>query len=240
MVRRLRGTVAASVVLVLLICTGCASTGNQVREPHDPYEGFNRSMFAFNKALDQAIFGPISKGYTAVTPAPAREAIFNFFDNLAYLTTAINQFLQGKIEKGFEDTGRFIVNSTFGLGGLVDFASGIEMPRRTEDFAQTLAVWGVGAGPYLELPLFGPNTFRSVPGIPADAVTDVVTWVNSPYNFAMSGVKRVEQRARLEGAIKLRDTTALDPYVFQREAYLQRRRNLIYDGNPPLEDPNTQ
>ena len=144
-------------------------------------------------------------------------------------------FLQGKIERGFEDTGRFIINSTFGLGGLVDFASGIGMPRHEEDFGQTLAVWGVGSGPYLELPLFGPNTFRSLPAIPADAATDIVTWVNSPLDYALGGVKRIEQRTRLETAIKLRDTTSLDPYVFQREAYLQRRQHLIFDGNPPLD-----
>ena len=216
-----------------LILAGCATSGPT--EPYDPYEGFNRKMFGFNKALDEAIFGPVSRGYTAITPEAAREGIFNVFDNLAYLGTALNQFLQGKIERGFEDTGRFIINSTFGLGGLVDFASGIGIPRHEEDFGQTLAVWGLGAGPYLELPFLGPNTFRTLPAIPVDAATDIVTWVNSPLDYALGGVKRVDQRARLDSAIKLRDTTSLDPYVFQREAYRQRRRHLIFDGNPPLE-----
>lgn len=234
--RMLRG-IAIGVAGAALLLSGCASTGNEVTEPHDPYEPFNRSMFAFNKTLDDAFFGPIASGYVAVTPEPAREAVFNVFDNLAYLTTMVNQFLQGKVERGFEDAGRFIINSTFGMGGLVDFATGIGIERHEEDFAQTLAVWGMGAGPYLELPFLGPNTFRSLPGIPADSVTDLVTWVASPMDYALTGVKRVDQRARLDSAIKLRDKSSLDPYVFQREAYLQRRRHLIYDGNPPLDGP---
>ena len=221
---------------VLLALSGCAST-DVATEPHDPYESFNRNMFAFNKALDENLFSPIADGYVAITPEPAREAVFNFFDNLGYLTTVVNQLLQGKIETGMADAGRFLINSTFGLGGLIDFASGIEMPRNQEDFDQTLAVWGVSPGPYLELPLLGPNTFRSLPGIPADAATDLLTWVSSPLDYALGGVERVDQRARLDSAIKLRDKSSLDPYVFQREAYLQRRRHLIYDGNPPLDAP---
>jgi len=231
--------ISGAMVGALLALSGCASTSDLATEPHDPYESFNRSMFAFNKTLDENLFSPISKGYVAVTPEPAREAVFNFFDNLGYLTTVVNQLLQGKIERGFEDAGRFLINSTFGLGGLIDFASGIEIARNQEDFDQTLAVWGVPPGPYLELPLLGPNTFRSLPGIPADAATDLLTWVNSPLDYALGGVERVDQRSRLDSAIKLRDTTSLDPYVFQREAYLQRRRHLVYDGNPPLNGPST-
>ena len=108
--------------LSMLLLVGCASTGVET-EPHDPYESFNRSMYAFNKALDDAVLGPISEGYVAVTPAPARQAVFNVFDNLAYLTTMVNQFLQGKVERGFEDAGRFIINSTFGLAGIMDPAT---------------------------------------------------------------------------------------------------------------------
>jgi phospholipid-binding lipoprotein MlaA len=242
--RRFRGTVggAAFAAVLVLALTGCASTGEDaITEPHDPYEGFNRSMFAFNKALDDAVFNPVADGYVAITPEPARDAVFNFFDNLAYLTTVVNQLLQGKVERGFEDAGRFVINSTFGLAGLIDFAGGIGMPRHEEDFAQTLAVWGVGAGPYLELPILGPNTFRSLPGIPADAATDLLTWLgSSPLDYALTGLKMVDKRAGLDSAIELRDTSALDPYVFQREAYLQRRRSLIYDGNPPLEVESEQ
>jgi ABC-type transporter lipoprotein component MlaA len=132
---------------------------------------------------------------------------------------------------------RLIINSTFGLGGLVDFAAAIGMPKHEEDFDQTLAVWGVESGPYLELPLLGPNTFRSVPGMAADTVTNPLTWLgSSPLDYAATALKTVDKRAQLDSAIKLRDKSALDPYVFQREAYLQRRRFQIYDGNPPLDD----
>ena len=233
--RRLRGNVRGLVGAAVLLLAGCAGTSGPT-EPHDPYESFNRSMFSFNKALDDALFAPLAHGYVAVTPPPAREAVFNFFDNLSYLTVVVNQFLQGKIERGFEDAGRFVINSTFGLAGLVDFASGIGIPRNDEDFAQTLAIWGVGAGPYLELPVFGPRTMRGVPGIPADMFTDVLTYAGgSGWDYAFIGLKFIDRRARLDSAIRLRDRSALDPYVFQREAYLQRRRNLIYDGNPPLD-----
>ena len=234
MVGNIRNAVFGIVGATMLVLSGCATIDGPT-EPHDPYESFNRSMFSFNSKLDNVLLGPLSKGYVHVTPAPARTAVFNFFENLGYLTTVLNQFLQGKVERGLEDAGRFVINSTFGLGGLVDFASGIDMQRNQEDFGQTLAVWGMQPGPYLELPLLGPNSFRSLPGIPVDAASDLVTWVNSPLDYVMSGVELVDTRSHLDAAIKLRDKSALDPYVFQREAYLQRRRHLVYDGDPPLQ-----
>lgn len=239
MVSRVIRLASGLVVLSVSVLSGCASTGSGV-DPNDPYESFNRTMFAFNKGLDEAVLAPIASAYTSVTPAPARTAIYNVFDNLAYPTTIVNQFLQGKIEKGLEDAGRFLFNTTLGLGGLIDFSSGTGLQRHDEDFGQTLAVWGAPRGAYLELPLLGPTTFRDLPGIPADTATDILTWVGSDtWDYVMGGVKRVEQRARLDSAIKLRDKSSLDPYVFQREAYLQKRRHLIYDGNPPL-DSQTQ
>ena len=234
MVGNIRNAVFGIVGATMLVLSGCATIDGPT-EPHDPYESFNRSMFSFNSKLDNVLLGPLSKGYVHVTPAPARTAVFNFFENLGYLTTVLNQFLQGKVERGLEDAGRFVINSTFGLGGLVDFASGIDMQRNQEDFGQTLAVWGMQPGPYLELPLLGPNSLRSLPGIPVDAASDLVTWVNSPLDYVMSGVELVDTRSHLDAAIKLRDKSALDPYVFQREAYLQRRRHLVYDGDPPLQ-----
>ena len=176
--RVLRGVVHGLGGLAMLVLGGCASTSGPT-EPHDPFESFNRSMFSFNKVLDDAVFGPVAHGYVAVTPEPAREAVFNFFDNLAYLTTVVNQFLQGKVERGFEDTGRFIVNSTFGLAGLIDFASGVGIPRHDEDFGQTLAVWGVEPGPYLVLPLIGPSGFRDAVGIGVNRVAVP----SSPYSL---------------------------------------------------------
>lgn len=237
--RAARGLAAVIITLALLgSLAGCATSGPT--EPHDPYEGFNRNMFAVNKALDDAILGPIAHGYMEITPDPAREAIYNAFNNLAYMGTAINQLLQGKIERGLEDTGRFIINSTFGLGGLIDFATAIGMERHEEDFGQTLAVWGMESGPYIELPVLGPNTFRSLPAIPVTMVTDGLFYVSDPWSYILGGVATVDTRANLDSAIKLRDKSSLDPYVFQREAYLQRRRHLIYDGDPPLEAPETE
>jgi phospholipid-binding lipoprotein MlaA len=224
--------------LTVLLLTGCASTGGDV-DPDDPYESFNRTMFSFNKGLDEAILAPIAGVYTDITPAPARTAIHNVFANLSYLTTVVNQLLQGKFERGLDDAGRFLFNSTFGLGGLIDFSAGLGMKRHEEDFGQTLAVWGVSQGEYLELPFFGPSTMRDLPGIPADMATDLLTWMGSqPWDYVTGGVKLVDKRSRLDSAIKLRDKSSLDPYVFQREAYLQRRRHLIYDGNPPLDTQN--
>lgn len=235
-----RGAVFAIASIALIGLSGCATTDGLETEPHDPYESFNRSMFAFNKSLDRAILAPLAEGYATITPQPARDAISNAFANAAYLTTAVNQLLQGKIERSMEDAGRFVINSTFGLGGLVDFASAIGMPRHEEDFDQTLAVWGMAPGPYLELPLLGPNTVRGVPGIAADRVTDLMFWLgSSPLDYALTSLKIVDLRDQLSPAIKLRDKSSLDPYVFQREAFLQRRRYLVYDGNPPLEDPDT-
>jgi phospholipid-binding lipoprotein MlaA len=239
MTGKFRSVVLALAGTALIGLAGCATTSDIETEPHDPYESFNRSMFAFNKGLDEAILAPVAHGYMDLTPAPVREAVYNFFQNLGYVTTVVNQLLQGKIERGMDDAGRLIINSTFGLGGLVDFASAIDMPKHEEDFDQTLAVWGVESGPYLELPLLGPNTVRSVPGLAADTATNPLTWLgSSPLDYAASALKAVDKRAQFDSAIKLRDKSALDPYVFQREAYLQRRRYLIYDGNPPLNGPS--
>ena len=238
MTLRVQRMMSGVLSLTVLLLTGCASTGGDV-DPNDPYESFNRTMFSFNKGLDDAILGPIAGVYTDVTPAPARTAIHNVFDNLSYLTTVVNQVLQGKFERGMDDAGRFLFNSTFGLGGLIDFSSGLGLKRHDEDFGQTLAVWGVGEGEYLELPFLGPTTMRDIPGIPVDSATDLLTWTgNRTWDFVTSGVKLVDKRARLDSAIKLRDKSSLDPYVFQREAFLQRRRHLIYDGNPPLDTQN--
>ncbi len=235
MVVRVRRFSLGILAFAVLFLSGCATIEGEP-DPNDPFESFNRSMFAFNRGLDQAILAPISSAYVEITPAPARTAVYNVFDNLSYLTTVVNQLLQGKFERGMEDLGRFLFNSTFGLGGMVDFSTAIGLERHEEDFGQTLAVWGWPKGDYLELPLLGPTTTRDLPGIAADTATDLLTWLgSSPLDYALGSLKTVEMRAGLDSAIKLRDTSSLDPYVFQREAYLQRRRYLIYDGNPPLD-----
>ncbi len=229
-----RGRLWALGLLVLLV-SGCTHT-NDVGETHDPWESFNRDAFEMNRGIDEVVTGPISRTYTKITPDWVRQAIFNFFRNAAYGGVAVNAILQGKFEQGLEDLQRFWINSTFGLFGFVDFAGAIGLEAHEEDFDQTLAVWGVPSGPYLELPLLGPHTVRSALMIIPDSLTDWTTYVRGAPGWAMTGVDLVNSRARVEGAIQLRDQTALDPYVFQREGFLQRRRALIFDGNPPLDD----
>ncbi len=235
-----RGTARGSLILSLFACvilSACATApADKGVETPDPLEPMNRAFFAFNDTLDKAILGPVSRGYVNVTPEPARDAIRNFFDNLGYLETIVNHFLQGKIEDGFEDAGRVVINSTFGLGGLIDFAGGLGFPARKEDYGQTLAVWGVGPGVYLELPFFGPSTLRDGATLPASTLSNPFFYADAEVSIPAAAVDLIDTRARLESAIKLRDETALDRYIFQRDAWLQRRRNLIFDGSPPPED----
>ncbi len=235
-----RRTQCSAVLHSLLLCTvlsACATTpADKGVDTPDPLEPMNRAFFAFNDTLDKAVLGPVSRGYAKVTPKPAQTGIRNFFDNLGYIETIINNFLQGKIEDGLEDILRVVINSTFGLGGLNDFAGDIGFPQRDEDYGQTLAVWGVGPGFYLELPIFGPSTLRDAATIPASTVSSPLFYADTAVALSGRGVDLVDTRARLESAIKLRDETALDRYIFQRDAWLQRRRNHIFDGNAPLEE----
>ena len=223
---------AAVALLAVLGTSGCATTG----DPGDPFEGMNRGIYAFNDGLDRVALEPVSKGYTAVTPDLVRTSVTNFFENWGYLNTVLNQFLQGKFLLGLEDAGRFLVNTTIGIGGLFDVATGFGMPRNEEDFGQTLGVWGVGEGAFLMLPVLGPTTTRDLPGIAVGILTNPLTYLESDSaRVALVGLRLVDARANLDAAIRLRERTALDPYVFTREAYRQRRTYLIHDGNPPLE-----
>lgn len=221
--------------LFVLAGTGCVSIPGEP-DPNDPWEPFNRSMYDFNDGLDKDIIAPVADAYLKL-PAGGRGAIHNFFVNLGYTTTAINQFLQGKFELGMEDTMRFVFNTTFGLLGFIDFAGGVGFARHDEDFGQTFAVWGIPQGNFLTLPILGPQTVRSAVGWPLDFVSKPLRWIETPGEFwFLVGVNVVDTRARLAPAIRLRDETAFDPYIFTREAFLQQRLNLIHDGNPPVQD----
>lgn len=220
--------------LAVLLATGCASNGVE-HDPRDPWEPLNRDFYNFNDGLDKAFVAPVAEAYVEL-PQELRNSVTNFFVNLSYPTTAINQFLQGKIETGFEDIMRFIFNTTLGIAGLFDIAGPAGLERHDEDFGQTFAVWGMGAGPYIVWPLIGPSTARDTAGIPFNLLTGPLFFIDTGYTFvALAAVDIVDTRARLIPAVRLRDQTALDPYVFTREAYLQQRVNLIYDGDPPLE-----
>ncbi len=221
--------------LFILTGTGCVSIPGE-RDPNDPWEPFNRSMYDFNDGIDKDIIEPIANAYLKI-PDGGRKAIHNFFVNLGTPTTIINQFLQGKFQLGVEDTMRFIFNTTFGLLGFIDFVGPTGLVRHEEDFGQTFAVWGIPSGNFLTLPVLGPKTVRSAVGWPLDFVTKPLFWIETGGEFVfVAGLNIVDTRARLAPAIRLRDETAFDPYIFTREAFLQQRLNLIYDGNPPIQD----
>ena len=224
-------------VLALFILTGvgCVSIPGEP-DPNDPWEPFNRSMYDFNDGIDKDIIAPVANAYLKI-PDGGRKAIHNFFVNLGTPTTIINQFLQGKFQLGVEDTMRFIFNTTFGLLGFIDFVGPTGLVRHEEDFGQTFAVWGIPSGNFLTLPVLGPKTVRSAVGWPLDFVTKPLFWIETGGEFVfVAGLNIVDTRARLAPAIRLRDETAFDPYIFTREAFLQQRLNLIYDGNPPIQD----
>ena len=192
----------------------------------DPYENVNRKVFVFNKTLDDYVAAPISDAYLWITPQFVQTGIGNFFSNLKDINVVLNDLMQGKLEQGAEDTGRFAINTTLGLAGLFDVATEFGLEKHEEDFAQTLAVWGVPQGPYLVLPIIGPATSRGVPGGIFDTAANPATYVGLPIQL----VQMLNARANATGALKFIDEAALDPYVFTRESFLQYREHLITDG----------
>ncbi len=221
--------------LFALAGSGCVSIPGEP-DPNDAWEPFNRSMYDFNDGLDKDIIAPVADAYLKL-PEGGRTAIRNFYVNLGYPTTIINQFLQGKFERGLEDTMRFIFNTTFGLLGFIDIAGPTGLARHQEDFGQTFAVWGIPEGNFLTLPVLGPQTVRSTVAWPLDFLSKPLFWIETGAEFVfVAGLNIVDTRARLAPAIKFRDETAFDPYIFTREAYRQQRLNLIYDGDPPLQE----
>ena len=218
--------------VIVIISSGCATTAPISGDPSDPWEPTNRSFYAFNDAVDRALLEPAANLYLKL-PGGVRESVHNFLDNAAYPGTVLNQILQGKFEPAMEGTARFVFNTTLGIGGLFDVATGMGLKRQEEDFGQTLAVWGSGEGNYIHYPVLGPNSVRDTPGIVVGALTDVLTYVAA---LPLALLEIVENRANLASAARIRDESAFDPYVFTREAYRQRRTFLVYDGNPPLDD----
>jgi len=219
-------------LLLAALLAGCATTGD--RDPKDPWEGFNRKSYAFNEKLDEVVLKPVAQGYVKVVPAFAREGVNNFFDNLDDIGTTLNNFLQGKPREGASDLGRFVVNTFLGVFGLWDIATPMGLEKHYEDFGQTLGVWGVQPGPYLVLPLLGPSTARDAPAKVVDPSWYYSEAVNpESIYWGLWGLDKVRIRANLFQSEKLLDEAALDKYTFLRDAWLQRRRNMVYDGNPP-------
>jgi phospholipid-binding lipoprotein MlaA len=230
--------------LVALVAAGCASNSpadadnpeTAVRAEYDPMESLNRSMYAINDAFDRATLKPIARGYKAVVPEFARRGVTNFSRNLFTPRSAVNNFLQGKPGPGFSELGRFIVNSTLGIGGLIDVASAQGMPEYDEDFGQTLAVWGLPEGPYVFIPILGPNTLLDAVSTPVDILSDpLIHYDNSSVRDKVYGLRVIDLRMRLLTAEALLEDSK-DPYLTVRESYLQNRRFQVYDGNPPSTD----
>ena len=232
----LRKWAMALVIGVAVGLSGCA-TGPDA-DPRDPLEQYNRAVHSFNNdLLDRALLEPLAKGYNYITPEPVNRGVTNFFDTLRDIRSAINNLLQFKIGRAFSDVGRVAINSTIGILGLMDVASNMNLPSYKEDFDQTLGVWGMDSGPYIVLPFFGPSSVRGGVGLVADWFTDPVNYISDdPWRYRLSGLRIVDGRADLIGASRVVDQAALDPYAFIRDAYLQRREGLVYDGNPPEPD----
>jgi len=219
-----------------VILSGCASTGGVEQQveanPVDPYEGFNRKMYAFNDGVDDYVAKPISDAYKFVTPQFVQTGVFNFFNNLKNINVVLNDVLQAKFQQSAQDTGRFAINTTVGLAGLFDVAKEFGLEQNEEDFEQTLAVWGVPQGSYLVLPFLGPSTSRGIPGAIFDTAANPITYVGAPVQL----VSMLNSRANAEGALKFIDEAALDPYVFTRESFLQWRKSLAADGKIDASD----
>jgi len=235
-VRKITLLLKVSILSTILVLSGCATTSSSASN-NDPYEGYNRAMYSFNDAFDSAILKPAAKGYDAVLPDPIQKGVSNFFSNLNEITVILNDLLQLKFGQAFDDTGRFLLNSTVGIAGIFDVAGYAGHEGHDEDFGQTLGVWGVEPGPYVVLPFFGPRNVRDSFGLVADIYTDPVTHVddNGARN-ALVALEVIDARANLLGVKKVLDEAALDEYSYVRDAYLQRRQNLVYDGNPPEEE----
>lgn len=222
----------AALALSTALLAGCATGTN----PQDPFESFNRGVYSFNEGVDKAILRPAAEVYQAVLPQFIRSSVSNFFGNINDVITALNNLLQGKFTTAYSDLGRVAINSTLGVLGLFDVASEAGIEKNQEDFGQTLGWWGVGDGPFIMLPFLGPSSGRDTVGRVVDYLSDPVTYVDpTRARNQLYGTRIVNRRAELLDASTVLQTAALDPYEFVRDAYLQRRRNLVHDGSPPAD-----
>ena len=221
---------AAGFALVTL--AGCAS--GPFPNKADPFEPLNRGVFGFNDAVDRTVLVPVATAYEKVLPSPVRTGVNNFFSNLGEVWNFANNGLQLKAQNSAETLMRFNVNTFFGLGGLIDVASELGIDRHSEDFGQTLGRYGVPSGPYVVLPILGSSTLRDTAALPLDMKGDLVGYVDDiPVRNSMYVLRAVDTRASYLRAGRLIGDAALDKYSFTRDAYLQRRRSDVYDGNPP-------
>ncbi len=230
----------AMLFIVLLCISACATNneieGEPVRAESDPWEPMNRGIYGFNHAVDKVTLKLVARGYRKVVPQFARRGVTNFSENLFTPRSALNNFLQGKGKAGFSDIGRFIINTTIGVGGLFDVASAAGFQEYGEDFSQTLAVWGLPEGPFVFIPFLGPHTLLDAIALPVDLLSDPLAYYNDTSVRDRVYVLRViDLRARLLTAETLVEDSQ-DPYITLRESYLQNRLYEVHDGNPPEDD----
>jgi phospholipid-binding lipoprotein MlaA len=238
-------TASALVAGLSLLLAGCA-TPNGKRDPRDPLEPINRATYRFNDAVDRAVLKPVAKGYKRVTPQFMRTGVTNFFDNLEQPTVILSDLLQAKFKPALSDTGRFVLNTTIGIGGLLDPASAAGLEKHDEDLGQAFGKWGIPAGPYLVIPLFGFSTFRDGLGSIGEIYTDPLYYVErDAWRYSLNGVSVIDMRAGLLETEQALENT-FDRYAFIRNAFLQRREYQVTDGavappvdEDPLIDPET-
>lgn len=217
-------------LVTALTLAGCANNG----DPRDPIEPFNRAMHTFNEGLDRVALKPLAQGYQAITPEPVQNGVRNFYSNLDDVTVFTNNLLQFKLEQATSDFLRIAFNTTFGLFGLIDISTPMGLKKHNEDFGQTLGRWGVGSGPYLVLPFFGPSSFRDGVGLAVDSMTTDLVYQNDDVRSRNETValRIISRRADLIDAKEAIDEAALDGYEFTRDFYLERREALVQDGRP--------
>ena len=224
-------------LILIFACglAGCATIpAGSAPSPDDPFESMNRAAYQFHQVVDGNIVRPIAQAYVDYTPKILQQALRNFTGNIDDFFSFINGVLQGKPEKAGHDLGRVITNTSFGLLGLIDIAGDAGVPKGEEDFGQTFAVWGIPQGPYLFIPLFGPTTVRDGTGWIVRGYSTPIGYINDiPVRNTLWGLSYLDYRAQALQAESILNQASIDPYTFTRRAYLQRRRYLIYDGQPP-------
>jgi len=223
-----RAVLAVAVALV----AGCAAAPSR----EDPFEPMNRALYQFHDTVDTAVVKPVARAYIDIVPEFVRTGVSNVFNNIEDLISAVNSLLQGKLDKFDDDLARVVLNTAFGVGGIFDLASMVGIERGNEDFGQTFGAWGLPQGPYLFVPFFGPTTVRDGSGTIVRIMVGPVGYIGEvPLRNSLYGLGAVDLRAQALSAGAIVDTAALDRYLFIRNAYLQRRRYLLYDGKPPPE-----
>jgi phospholipid-binding lipoprotein MlaA len=231
----LRAGIAVAATTLLL---GCAHS--PPGDPQDPFESVNRGIYKFNDTADRYAVRPLAKGYRKVTPDPVEKSIGNFFTNIRYPITIVNDILQLKPAQTVNDIGRFLINTTFGVAGLFDVASYWGVPRNDEDFGQTLGYWGLGQGAYLVLPFLGPSTGRDAIGQVADGFTNPMSYIqDEAVRYSLYALYFIDLRASLLG-LDQAVYESFDPYIFVRDAYLSDRLDKVYDGDVPPEKIEVQ